>query len=69
MQLTNEERNKVSAEYRRLQRLPEHADTYNHNLMEIALGGAPMMQTSFSMSDAADEYERYERSEEIIRGL
>lgn len=66
VKLPHDEQNVVSDEYHRLKNLPEHQDSYNHEIMEMALR---MITPSFSMSDAADEYERYERAEEIIRGL
>jgi hypothetical protein len=40
---------------------------YNHDILRMALDH--VLERAFSMADAADEYERYERAEEIMDSL
>jgi len=57
----------ANQEYYRLQNAPEHAERYNHELMEMAIQS--VTGDYVSLSDYADEYERYEAAQEIIDGL
>jgi len=57
----------VAKEYELLRYAPENEDRYNHELLEMAIQS--VTRDYVSLSDYADEYERYEAAQEIIDGL
>jgi len=64
----SEQHKQVTKKFHEIDRM-NGDDLYNHDILRMALDHVLGVERAFSMADAADEYERYERAEEIMDSL